>query len=282
LTTDTTTGAGFFFTPELYDRVVMGLLAASGVLEADPTVITTNHLRPVQVPVLQVDAVSTAGTEGSAATDTNTEGDAITLGAFRFDGAFSCSAEVLMASEFDLENLLSTFAIRATANRVAAQLALGAGTTAPTGLFTAGKVTSGVTASGTTDVTPDEVLALVKSVPKGYRKTSKLVVSDALHTLMLQWKNEHDDYLLRSLDGGGYQFAGLPLFTEPAADQTSISAAEVHAVAGDFSGYFVRTTPLFFKRTDGDDPLNPRFTFALWLDAQIVDANALRSLVMHA
>lgn len=284
LTSDTATvGSAYYFTTDLYQNVVMGLLDASGILEAQPTMIVTNHIRPIQVPVLQVDAVAAAGTEGSAATQTNTEGDKVELGAFRYDGKFAISVEMLMASEYNLAELLSTYATRAVANKTAAMLALGNGTTEPQGLFTASAVTVGVTAAGTTTATMDEVLQTTKALGKGYRKVAKLVTSDVLHTEMLLTKQDDGDYLLDSTKEGGYTFARKPWFVEPQADQTSMSAGEVHAVYGDFaSGYFVRTTPMFLQRTDGDDPLNPQFHFAIWMDAKVADANALVSLKLHS
>ena len=281
LTTPNSTGADHFFVPELYNQVAMGMLAASGILEANPTVITTNHLRPILVPYLSSDATATAGTEGSPATAAHTAGNGITLGAFRYDGLFSVSIETLMASEFNVENLLTTFAIRATANKVAAMLALGNGTTEPQGLFDTAAVVMGVTTASTTLATADEVLALTKSVSKGYRKQSVLVTSDVLHTQLLQLKDGQGDYLLRSIEGGGQQFAGKPLYVEPQADQSGMSATEVHAICGDFAGYFVRLSPMLFRRSDAD-PLNPQFSFAVWCDAKVVDANSLRALLMHA
>ena len=283
LTTDTATiGSAYYFTPELFREVVTGLLDASGVLEANPTIITTDHLRDIQVPVLTADAVATAGTEGSAATDANTEGDVVTLGAYRYDGVFSVSAEMLMSSEYDLETLLSTFAVRAIANKTAAMLALGNGTTQPAGLFTSAVVPVGVTAASSTAVTVDEVLQLTKALGKGYRKQAKLVVSDVLHTALLQEKDDNGQYLMRSVETGGYEFAGRPVIMEPWADQSGMSAAETHAVYGDFTaGYIVRVSPMFFRRSDAD-PLNPQFTFACWIDGKIVDDNALKSLVLKA
>ena len=282
LTTDTgTIGSAYYFTPELYQNVVLGLLSASGVLEANPTVLVTDHLRDIQVPVLSSDAVASAGTEGSAATAAHTTGTSVTLGAHRFDGVFTVSVEMLMSSEYNLEQLLSTFAVRATANKVAAMLALGNGTTEPQGLFYAGAVTAGATTASATAATMDEMIAAGKAVPKGYRKNSRWVVSDVLHTALLALKNGEGDYLLRTIEGGGEQFMGRPLFTEPQADQSGMSATEVHCVTGDFSGFFVRLSNLFFRRSDSD-PLNPTFHFAIWLDAKVADANALRSLVMSA
>ena len=283
LTTDTgTTGAGYFFTPELYRNVVTGLLESSGILEANPTLIVTNHLRPIQVPVLTADAVATAGVEGSPATATNSEGDAVTLGAFRFDGQFKVSLETIMAAEYNLEALLATFATRAIANKTAAMLALGAGTTEPTGLFTSSVVNVGVTTESTTAVTIDECLALTKALGKGYRRAAKFVASDVLHTAMLQAKSGEGDYTLGSVEGGGMTFAAKPLIAEPWGDQSGMSAGEVHGLYGDFAGYFVRTTPMFFRRTDGDDPLNPLYHFAIWLDARLVDESAIVSLVLHS
>jgi HK97 family phage major capsid protein len=282
LTTDTaTTGAAYFFTPELYQKVVTGIIDSSGVLEAEPTMIVTDHLRQIQVPVLTQDAVATAGVEGSPATATNTEGDAVTLGAHRYDGKFAVSIETIMASEYDLTSLLSTFAIRAIASKTAEMLALGNGTTQPQGLFTAAGVTVGKTAASKTVVTSTECIQFMKALPKGYRKAARIVASDALHTYMLSWLDAEGQYLLRSIEGGGDQFMGKPMFTEPQADQSGMSASEVHAVAGDFSGYYVRLSPMFFRRSDAD-PLNPVFTFAIWLDAKIADAQSLVSLAMSA
>ncbi len=274
-------GAGFFWTPELYRNVVMGLVESSGVLEANPTLVITNHLRDVQVPILVTDATATAGVEGSDATAAETVGDGITLAHYRYDGVFSVSAETAMSASYNLDALLAEFASRAIANQVAAQLALGDGTTEPAGLFTAGITTAGKTAASATSVTADEMIDLVKSVSKGYRKRSKLVVSDVLHTSLLKLKDDTDSYVLRSVDGGGYQFCGLPVFTEPQADQTSMSASEIHAVCGDFSGFFVRMTPMLFHRDD-HNPLVLSFRFAIWIDSAVADAGALRHLVMAA
>lgn len=280
LTSDTATvGSGYYFTSDLHREVVMGLLDASGVLEANPTILLTDHLRDVQVPRITADATATAGTEGSAATDANPTGGAVTLGAFRYDGKFTVSAEMLMSSEIPLEKTLATFAERALQEIVAEKLALGAGTTEPTGLFTASVVTVGETAASETTITVDEWINLVKSVPKGYRKRMSIVASDVAHTELLLAKSGLGEYLIDTVDGGGYSFAGKPMYTEPQADQTSMSTGEVHVVAGDFSGYFVRLSPMFFRRSDAD-PLNPEFSFALWIDAQLVDEDSLRSLDM--
>jgi HK97 family phage major capsid protein len=286
LTSDTTTtGAGYFFTTELYREVIMGLVDASGVLEANPTVIITNHLRDILAPVLQVDAAATAGVEGVGATETNTEGDAITLGHYRYDGFFKIPVELAMSAEYNLDTLLATFASRAIAAKVAEVLALGDGSTEPDGLFHGATV--GKQVASETAVTPEEMIALTKSVGKGYRKNARLVVSDALHTAMLSWRDDSagagtGQFLLRSLEDGGYQFAGKPVYVEPQADQTGMSDDEIHAVYGDTSGYFVRMTPMLFHKNETSDPLNLVYTFAIWIDAKIGDAAAVRSLKMKS
>lgn len=280
LTTDTgTIGSAYYFTTDLYRNVVMGLLAASGVLEAEPTLLITNHLRDIQVPVLSADATATAGVEGSPATEANPTGGAVTLGHYRFDGKFSVPLEMVMSAEYDLPSLLSTFATRSIANKVAAMLALGNGTTEPCGLFTASAVTVGVTTAVATGPSMNEMVQLTASLGKGYRKSGRMVTSDVLHTSLLQFTDDVGGYYLRTLEGGGETLAGKRLFSEPQADQSGMSSAEVHAVYGDFSGYFVRTTPMLFRRTE-DDPLNPQYTFAIWMDAKVADANSLVSLKM--
>ena len=183
-----------------------------------------------------------------------------------------------MSAEYDLEGLLATFATRAIANKTAAMLALGNGTTQPQGIFTASAVTIGKTCGAANGPTMDEMLEFTKSLGKGYQ-TARMVMSDVLHTYCIGLTDDNDDYYMRSVEGGGYQFAGRNVFTEPQADQSGMSANEIHAVFGDFAGYAVRTTPMLFQRRD-DDVLNPTYTFALFLDAAVLDAQSLVSLKM--
>lgn len=234
-------------------------------------------MRPIQVPQLLTDAIAYPGVEGLPATETSPTGAHIDLGAFRIDGKFNVSIEMLMASELNLEQLLSTFAIRSVANKVAAYLALGAGTTEPMGLFTSGAVTVGKTSSQQTGFATTDLIEAFKALGKGYRKQAHVVVSDVLLMDLLQRSNDNGDYIFKTLEGGGEQFMGKPMHTEPQADQTSMTAGEVHAVMGDFSGYFVRQCPIFFKRVDAPDPLNVNFVFAAWMDSQVADADALVS-----
>ena len=280
LTSDTATiGSGYYFTDQLYRSLVMFLLEASGVLEAGPTIITTDHVRPIQVPYLTADATATAGTEGSEATDANITGTAVDLGAFRWDGKFTVSAEMLMSSELPLESLLTTFAQRSLANRVAQQLAIGAGSGSSEcdGVFTTGTVTVGKTAAAVDGILMDEILEGFKALDKGYRKRSSIVVSDVLHTSLVSLKDDTGQYLLRTLEGGGEQLFGHPLYVEPQADQSGMSTGEVHAVMGDFGGLFVRFGPFFFRRSDAD-PLNPEFVWATWCASKLVDPKSLRSV----
>ena len=283
--TGTSPGSGLF-TDEMYLRIIEGLVATSGVLEGNPTIVMTDHLRDIVVPVLTGDATATLGVEGSDATAAESTGAVVTLGKYRYDGKFSVSAECIMASEFDVDDMLARYAARSIGNKVAERLVLGNGSTAPHGLFVAATV--GVTTSvSATAVAPAELLALTKSVGKGYRKTSSLVASDALHTSMLQWRDDSGagagtgNFLMRSMESGGFQFAGRPVYVEPQADQGGISAAEVHAVFGDLSGYIIRFSPFLFHK-DTSNPLVVTYRFALWMDAKLADTGCCRSLKTKA
>jgi HK97 family phage major capsid protein len=284
LTSDTATiGSGYYFVDSLYKSLVTTMLESSGVLEAGPTIITTDHVRPIQVPYLTADATAVAGTEGSAASDANPTGAGVDMGAYRWDGKFSVSAEMLMSSELPLEQLLTTFAQRSLANKVAQQLAMGTGsaTSQADGLFYTGIVPVGKTSTQQTDLYTDDLIECFKALGKGYRKQAHVVVSDVLHTSLLQRRNDAGDFIFHTLEGGGETFMGKPMHVEPQADQTSMSAAEVHAVMGDFAGYFVRFGPFFFRRSDSD-PLNPEFSYATWLSAKLVDQSSLVSCVTAA
>jgi HK97 family phage major capsid protein len=163
------------------------------------------------VPRLTADATASAGTEGSPATDANTQGDHVQLGAFCYDGKFTMSHELLVSSEFNFEALLVQFAQRSIANKVAAELVLGAGTTEPTGVFTSGKVTVGLATACPTTATMDELIAGVHALPKGYRRRASMVVSDSLFGAILAAEDDVGDYVLNTLEGGG------PLIHEHAA-----------------------------------------------------------------
>jgi HK97 family phage major capsid protein len=269
----------------MYKSVIMGLQDASGVLEANPTLVVTNHLRSIEVPVLVADATATAGVEGVDATAAETDGGHVGLDAYRYDGKFTVSAETVMSADFNVDQLMSTYASRCVAAKVAEMLAVGNNTGEPNGLFTAATV--GKTTASSTVVTPEEMIDLTKSVGKAYRKNASLIVSDALHTQMLQWRTDDGggagtgSFVMRSLEGGGYQFAGCPVYVEPQADQGTVSAAEVHAVFGDPSGFIVRTTPMLFAK-DESNPLIVVYRFAIWMDCDLADAGCVRSLITKA
>ena len=119
----------------------------------------------------------------------------------------------------------------------------------------------------------------MKAVPKGYRKNMSIVASDAIHTQLLQAKSGLGEYLLDTVDGGGYTFAGHNMYTEPQADQSGICVGIARG-DGRLHGGPVRSYESAWFCRMMDDPLNPQFVFATWLSNVVVDANALVSLKM--
>lgn len=241
LTTDTNTHSSYLSPTRVWPDVARGIIAASGVLKANPTIIRTPDAGPLEIPTIANDFTSTLRTEGSAATGMPT-GDTfgkVSLNSYQVSGYTQASQEMIMSAAADMHALIVDMCARSLAKQIASELAIGVNTTTANGLFVG--VTSGKTAASATTFTFDELLDLKASVPSQYWPTSSFVISDEAWLACAKAKTGEGSFLWEPSTqlGSPDTLLGHPCYIESNAPACTAGLKPI--VFGDVTaGYVVR------------------------------------------
>lgn len=287
LTGDASTVYSSYLVPTtLMDRLNYHANAQSGVLKTRAFQFYTKSGEAIDVPKLVTDASAGATAEGTASTVTNPVFGKTTFNAYRQDGHFIVSKEMLGDSIMNVELLLGNLAGRALATQIATQLASGDGSGDPAGInYTTELSTSGKTAASATTFTVDELIALMLSVLPKYRQVGEWVMSTTAFVILSTLKDGSNRYYWTpsGTPGEPDRLMGKPVYEDAGFQAVATGTAPV--VFGDWETYWIRWARggMEFAR---DDSMNftsfeSVFRFAVWMDADITDATgALKHLTM--
>jgi HK97 family phage major capsid protein len=283
-TADTTAYTSYLIPTLIWGDLVRHLNAQSGVLRAGPTIIRTAGNQTINVPILLTDASATAGAESTAAThSTYPVFSYVALKAFREEGLMYVTDEAQGSTEFPILTILNEVAGRALAVKAATDYALGAGSTAPDGLFISVKADCNancVTAASQTTVTADELLQTMFKLHGGYRAVGSWVVSQPMMQVIAGIKDDEGRYLMMASmsEGVSDRLFGRPIFEDAYADANgAIATGEEHVVFGDMSKFWIRyagNLVIEASREFHFDQWETAIRFALWHDCNVVDVAA--------
>jgi HK97 family phage major capsid protein len=288
VTSDSTVYAQYTVPQSWAQDVVNFQIAGSGVLKAGPTIITTQSGNQINMPILLTDATSLAGTEGATATVSNVVFSTAALNAYRFDGFFSVSNELLADTGVPLESLLRTYAGRSIAAKINPYFAdpdVGTGSSLPNAVQIG--ATTGKTSALSTTTALDDWKELMYSVLPVYRASGSAAwVANSAETLAMA---------LRRDDTGNYIWQPSNMATEPdrlwgypwhedAYMDTTASGNEP-GFFGDLSAaYVVRYghggMQFIVSKEFAVTSFETTFVWGIWVDAVTVDTLAVKTLLM--
>lgn len=242
-----------------YDRLIQHLIENSGVLQTNPTVLTTSTGEALQIPKTTAHSASASivAEAGSISTNEPTFGQ-VTLDSFKYAFLLKVSHELVNDTSVDLMGYLAMQAGRALGNGFGAHLVTGTGSGQPNGIVTA--ATSGVTgatvAGGAAVVgafTGDNLIDLFYSVIAPYRSSASCawLMRDATVAVARKLKDTTGQYIWQpGLQAGAPDMIlGKPVYTDP--NVAAVASAAKSVVFGDFSQYFVRNVEgIRFERSD--------------------------------
>lgn len=286
LSTDAGTVYSSYLVPAITDRSLSWHEnAVSGILQAGPTIIQTPDDNLMYFPKFLTDAAAGKTAEGTAATVTNPVLARMELNAWRLDGFFAVSMEMMRSSILDVTSILQTAANRAIATLLATYLASGNGSSLPQGLSGASTTTvAGKTASAATSFTLDDLKALKLSVLPTWRANGSWVFGTNAYALLDSLKDDEGQYLWSpsNIAGEPNSLLGKPIYED--AGLPDITTATKGAVLfGDFSEYYVRYAgPVVFEASDQFTftTFEITFRFAKWVDADLIQTSAIKHLLM--
>ena len=227
---------GGYLVPDEYDSRLIQVLNEENVMRSLGTAITTSGEHKINIAATKPAAAWIE--EGGALTFGDATFDQIILDAHKLHVAVKVTEELLYDNAFNLENYILEQFGKALANAEEDAFINGNGTGQPLGILAeTGGAQVGVTTKSPGKVTADEIIDLVYSLKRPYRKNAVFLANDACVAELRKLKDSTGQYLWQpSLQAGepdrvlGYKVYTSAYFPLPAPGKAAV-------VFGDFSYY---------------------------------------------
>lgn len=227
---------GGYLVPDEYDSRLIQKLTEENVIRKLATHITTAGQHKINIAATTPAAAWID--EGGALSFGDATFAQINLDAHKLHVAVKVTEELLYDSMFNLENYIIDEFGKALGNAEEDAFINGNGTGKPLGILAAtGGAGVGVTTANATAITADEIINLIYSLKRPYRKNAVFLMNDSTIAIVRKLKDGNGVYLWQPALTAGEpdKLLGYPVYTSqymPAA-----TAGNKSIVFGDFSYY---------------------------------------------
>lgn len=228
--------SGGYLVPEEYDKRIIEVLKEENVVRGLATEITTSGEHKINI----ADTAPAAAwiEEGGSLQFSDATFSQIILDAHKLHVAVKVTDELLYDNAFDLEGYIIRKFGEALANSEEDAFINGDGTGKPLGfLAETGGAQVGATTASSTAITADEILALVYSLKRPYRKNAKFMCNDQTLLAIRKLKDNNGAYIWQPSfrEGEPDRLLGYPVYTSPYFP--AIEAGKAALAFGDFKYY---------------------------------------------
>jgi len=227
---------GGYLVPEEYDTRLIDGLKDENIIRKLGHTITTSGERKINIAATKPAAAWID--EGEALTFSDATFSQINLDAHKLHVAVKVTEELLYDNAFQLENYIIEEFYKALANAEEDAFINGNGTGKPLGILAAsGGAEVGVTAASATAITADEVINLVYSLKRPYRKNAVFILNDQTIAALRKLKDGNGAYMWQPalVAGEPDKLLGYPVYTS--AYMPTIEAGAKTIIFGDLSYY---------------------------------------------
>ena len=227
---------GGYLVPEEYDSRLIDGLEEENIIRKLGHRITTSGERKINIAATKPAAAWID--EGEALTFSDATFSQINLDAHKLHVAVKVTEELLYDNAFQLENYIIEEFYKALANAEEDAFINGNGTGKPLGILAAsGGAEVGVTAASATAITADEVINLVYSLKRPYRKNAVFILNDQTIAALRKLKDGNGAYMWQAalVAGEPDKLLGYPVYTS--AYMPTIEAGAKTIIFGDLSYY---------------------------------------------
>ena len=227
--------SGGYLVPEEMEVDIVNGLEDENIVRKLATKVQTSGLHKINIAATKPAALWVE--EGGQLTFGDGTFDQVSLDAHKLHVGIKVTEELLYDAAFNLEKYITEEFTRALANAEEDAFLNGDGVNKPTGIFDSKKGGElGVTTKAQT-ITADELIDLVYSLDRPYRKKAAFILNDATVAQIRKLKDVNGAYIWQpSLkDGEPDRLLGYPAYTSafaPKADKGKLAVA-----FGDFSYY---------------------------------------------
>lgn len=227
---------GGYLVPEEYDSRLIDTLTEENIMRKLGHTITTSGEHKINIAATKPAAAWID--EGGALSFGDATFAQINLDAHKLHVAVKVTEELLYDNAFGLESYIIEQFGKALSNAEEDAFLNGDGKGKPLGIFAeTGGGTVGVTAASATAITADEIINLVYSLKRPYRKNAKFIMNDQTIAALRKLKDNNGAYLWQpSLHAGKVdRLFGYEVYTSPYVP--TITAGKPVIAFGDFSYY---------------------------------------------
>lgn len=227
---------GGYLVPEEYDSRLIDGLEEENIIRKLGHRITTSGERKINIAATKPAAAWID--EGEALTFSDATFSQINLDAHKLHVAVKVTEELLYDNAFQLENYIIKEFYKALANAEEDAFINGDGTGKPLGILAAsGGAEVGVTAASATAITADEVINLVYSLKRTYRKNAVFILNDQTIAALRKLKDGNGAYMWQPalVAGEPDKLLGYPVYTS--AYMPTVEAGAKTIIFGDLSYY---------------------------------------------
>jgi HK97 family phage major capsid protein len=275
-----TDSEGGYLTETVLERRLVQTLQDQNIMRQLALVINTTSDRNISVESTVGSATWTA--EEAAYTESDSAFSQISLGAYKIATIMKVSEELMQDSIFDMDSYVGTNFGRRIAEAEEAAFVAGNGSSKPTGA-TAG-ASAGVTAASATAITSNEILDLLYSLKRQYRRGASFLMNDSTIKAVRQLKDSNGQYMWQpALSAGDPDtIGGRPVYAS--YDMPAATTGLVSVLFGDFKmGYMIAdrgTTS--FQRLNELYSANGQVGFRAYrrVDGKVVLDEAIKKLTM--
>ncbi len=227
---------GGYLVPDEWDKRLIDVLDEENIMRGIATKIKTSGEHKINIAATKPAAAWIE--EGGALTFGDATFDQIILDAHKLHVAVKVTEELLYDNEYNLEGYLINQFGKAIANAEEDAFLNGDGTGKPTGIFHATKGGQvGVTTGAADAITSDEIIDLVYSLKRPYRKKASFILNDATLPSIRKLKDNNGAYLWQPAltSGEPDRLFGYPIRTSAFAPE--LAAGGPVMAFGDYSYY---------------------------------------------
>lgn len=259
---------------------VYGLARLVGPMLDVSDVITRTSGESLRIPTYTAYSTATQYAAGSAIAESNPTFDSVLLAPKKIGFTVQIANELLSDAGFDIESVIAEQAGNAIGFKINDLATVGTGSTEVEGIVAAAG--SGVT-GGTTTFTADQLIDLQFSLDGAARRLPGVGYMGNTSTVgvMRKLKDDNNQYLYTVNVGAPDNFAGFPIFENPAMADVGTGAKSV--LFGHFPSYKIVTTGLEVATSSdayfANDVTAYRFTYRF--DGKLTHASHVKYLV-HA
>ncbi len=227
---------GGYLVPEEYDSRLIDGLEEENIIRKLGHRITTSGERKINIAATKPAAAWID--EGEALVFSDATFSQINLDAHKLHVAVKVTEELLYDNAFQLENYIIEEFYKALANAEEDAFLNGNGTGKPLGILAAsGGAEVGVTTASATAITADEVINLVYSLKRPYRKNAVFILNDQTIAALRKLKDGNGAYMWQPalVAGEPDKLLGYSVYTS--AYMPAIEAGAKTIIFGDLSYY---------------------------------------------